>query len=79
MKFLLENSTLAMWLANMNWLGVFGKKLAGVKIWVFVKKSIFRGNYPWGEGGCGGSCGNFLRELNPAYVVGKYELARCVG
>ena len=29
-----------MLLANMNWLGVLGKKLAVFKSWVIVKKSI---------------------------------------
>ena len=37
-----------MWLANMNWLGEFGKKLAGVKGWVIVK-SQFLGELPMGR------------------------------
>ena len=41
-----------MWLANMNWLGVLGKKLAGVKIWVMVKNSIFW-ELPMGRGKMG--------------------------
>ena len=65
-----------MWLANMNWLAVFGKKLTGVKGWVIVKKVNFWGSYLWGGGSWGGLCGIFLREFNPGYVVGKYELAR---
>ena len=69
-----------MWLANMNWLGVLGKKLAGVKGCVIVKNVNFEGGgYPWGERGWGGFFEIFLRELEPGYVVGKYELARCVG
>ena len=38
MKFFLQTSTLAMWLVNMNCLGVLGKKLAGVKGGKMVKK-----------------------------------------
>ena len=29
-----------------------------------------------GREGRGGLCESFLTELNPGYVVGKYELAR---
>ena len=68
-----------MWLANMNWLGVLGKKLAGVKGWVIVKKRQFLGELLMGWGKWGGFCEIFLREHNPGYVVGKYEQARCVG
>ena len=42
-----------MWLANMNWLAVFGKKLAGVKSWEFVKKVNFQGELPMGRGRLG--------------------------
>ena len=42
-EFFQENPTLAMWLANINWLGVLGKMLAGVKSWVMVKKVNFLG------------------------------------
>ena len=38
-----------MLLANMNWLGVLCKKLAGVKDCVIVKKVIFVGAIP-GDG-----------------------------
>ena len=42
--------------------------------------SIFWGRgYPWGGGVWGGFFEIFLRKLDPGYVVGKYELARCVG
>ena len=32
-----------------------------------------------GRGGRGRLCEIFLSELNPGYVVGKYELPRCNG
>ena len=67
-----------MWLANMNWLVMSGTKLAGVKSCVIVKKSVF-GGLPMGRGGVGGLCLILLTDLYPGYVVGKYELARCVG
>ena len=51
-KFFRVNSTLAMWLANVNWLGVFVKKFAEVKSWVMVKNSIFWG-LPMGMGWLG--------------------------
>ena len=65
-----------MLLANMNWLGVLCKKLAGVKDCVIVKKVNICGGYPWGWGR-GRLCEIFLIELTLGYVVGKYELARC--
>ena len=68
-----------MWLANMNWIRVLGKKLAGVKGWVIVKKSIFEGATHKEVEVREGCVKFFLRELNPGYVVGKYELARYVG
>ena len=68
-----------MWLANMNWLGVLGKKLAKVKNWVIVKVNFGGGCYQWGGGSWERLCEIFLRKINSGYVVGKYELARCVG
>ena len=68
MKIFQENSTLAMWFANMNWLGVLGKKLVGFKDRVSVKKSVLEGA-THGEGEVGRFCKIFLRELNPGYVV----------
>ena len=68
-----------MWLPNMNWLGVLGKKLAKVKNWVSVKVNFGGGCYLWGGGSWEGLCEIFLRKINSGYVVGKNELARCVG
>ena len=44
-----------------------------------AKVNFGEGGYPWGGSGWGGLCEIFLRELNPGYVVGKYELDTCVG
>ena len=71
-------------LVNMNWLGMLGKKLAGVKVGKLWKKvKVFlgatHGEGEVGEGFGEGLCDIFLTELNPGYEVGEYELARCVG
>ena len=44
----------------------------------YCEKSQFWGA-SYGVGGGGRVVLNFSRELNPGYVVGKYELARYAG
>ena len=48
-----------MWLANMNWISVLGKKLVGVKGWVIVIKSILEEGATHGEGEVGEGCMKF--------------------
>ena len=49
-----------MWLANMNWIRELGKKLAGVKGWVIVKKSILEEGATHREGEVGEGCVKFF-------------------
>ena len=49
-----------MWLANMNWILVLGKKLALIKSWVIQKKSISEERAAHREGEVGEGCVKFF-------------------
>ena len=76
-----QTSTLAMWLVNMNCLGIVGKKLAreGRIIVKNVKKVNFLWGLPMGRGWWGGLCEIFLTNLNPGYVVVNMNCLGIVG
>ena len=64
-------STLAMLLANINWLGVILEEIAGLKDLINVRKIMFPGIPPHEEEGLGGLCEIISTNyLNCGYVVG---------